>query len=275
MNQQAARRASVALMATLLLGAGARGQVNVTVDQAPVQFVGQGPVEQDGRVLVPLRGVLEKLGANVSYDAQNQTVRAVRDQTDILLTVGSGKASVSGREITLDAPTALTNGSVLVPLRFVSENLGAEVDWDAATRTVAIETPKSGSGNADAANAATLSGGAGTGMTSGTGQTSPPGPSAQPEANSAAPGTAMPQPEAPSAAAPTPATPAPAMPAPATPAPPVVVDTAPETTAGPDWGRWLPWILGALVLLGLAAYLMMRGRSGGQVIASKGNRTNP
>lgn len=245
MNLPSVRRASAALLTTLLWGAAAWGQVNVTVDQAPISFVGQGPVEQDGRVLVPLRGVFEKLGANVLYDAQNQTVRAVRDQTDITLTVGSRKALVSGREITLDAPTTLTNGSVLVPLRFVSENLGAEVDWSAATRTVAIDTAKSGSGNTGAAT------------TSGTEQTSPPGPSAQP----ALPGTTMPQQQAPSAAAPRPATPA----------SPAVVETA----TGTDWARWLPWILGALALLGLAAYLVMRGRGGGQVIASRDNRTNP
>lgn len=212
---------------------------------------------------VPLRGVFEKLGANVAYDGEKRTVRATRDQTDIVLTVGSGKALVSGREITLDAPTTLTNGSVLVPLRFVSENLGAEVDWDAASRTVAVQTAQSGGENPAAAAA-------GMGMTTPpeTTQASPPGPSAlqaQPsEPMTATPAAGTTQNAAPSAAAPEMSQAAPA-----------AVDTAPETaTAGFDWGRWLPWILGALALLGIAAYLMTRGR-GGQVIAAKDKRTNP
>lgn len=119
----------------------------VTVDQNPVQFNGQPPVEQGGRVLVPLRGVLEKLGAYVEYDARTQTVTALRGSTKISLPIGGQQAMIGSRSVNLDVPAQIVNGSTLVPLRFVAESLGAHVSFDAGRNLVAIET----SGNATSA----------------------------------------------------------------------------------------------------------------------------
>jgi hypothetical protein len=124
------RAASALLGLAGALAPGAWGQVQVTVDRTPVVFTGQPPVEQGGRVLVPLRAVLERLGAFVRYDAATSTVTAIREATNITLPVGSRHALVGDREVLLDVPAFIANGSVLVPLRFMSE----------ATRTVDIET---------------------------------------------------------------------------------------------------------------------------------------
>ncbi len=113
--------------------------VNVNGDQ--IAFLGQGPVENDGRVLVPLRGVLEKLGAYVSYDSARREVHAVRSETEIVLPIGGSTAQVNGSPVALDAPARLLNGSTMVPLRFVAEALGANVNYEPSTRTVAIRTP--------------------------------------------------------------------------------------------------------------------------------------
>ncbi|MGC4047883.1 MAG: stalk domain-containing protein [Armatimonas sp.] len=114
--------------------------INVTVDGDVIAFTGQAPVEQSGMVLVPLRGVFEKLGATVFYDAASQTIRAVRGATEISLRVGSTDASVNGRPQTLALPATTRQGATLVPLRFVSEALGARVSWRGASRTVVIQT---------------------------------------------------------------------------------------------------------------------------------------
>jgi hypothetical protein len=130
----------------------------VTVNGQPVAFPGQGPVENGGRVLVPLRGVLEKLGAYVTYDSSLQQVKAVRDEMHITLPIGSRTAQVGDRSVTLDTPARILNGSTMVPLRFVAESLGAHVDYEPATSTVAIHTragdrddrmrpPRAGDGN--------------------------------------------------------------------------------------------------------------------------------
>lgn len=137
------RKMAGTLAAGLLLAVPALAQsggsgIGVTVNRQPVSFTGQGPVSRGGRVLVPLRGVLEKLGAYVSYDSARREVRAVRNEAQIILPIGSRTAQVSGRAVALDTPAQILNGSTLVPLRFVAEALGAQVNYESATSTVAI-----------------------------------------------------------------------------------------------------------------------------------------
>lgn len=111
--------------------------LQVTVDQQPVMF-DQAPVMQEGRVLVPLRGVFESLGAEVTYLAPSHTIQATRGSTQVQLTLGSRQAAINGSPSMLDVPATTLGGRTMVPLRFVSEALGASVDWNAATQTVAI-----------------------------------------------------------------------------------------------------------------------------------------
>lgn len=119
----------------------------VVVNGNPVMFSGQGPIEHNGRVLVPLRGVLEQLGANVRYDSAAREVHAVKNERHIDLPIGSRMATVDGRSVTLDAPARIVNGSTMVPLRFVAESLGAQVNYNSATDTVAIDSGRGGSSN--------------------------------------------------------------------------------------------------------------------------------
>lgn len=128
-------------------------EVRVTVNQTPIAFQGQGPLQQNGRVLVPLRGVLERLGAYVQYDPQTKTVVALRGKTTITLPVGSRQALMGDRAVTLDTPAQISGGALLVPLRFVAEALGAQVAFDVPSRTVAIVT--TGPAPAGAARAVT------------------------------------------------------------------------------------------------------------------------
>ena len=115
-------------------------QIHVNVNGQPVVFENVGPQQINGRVLVPLRGVMEKLGAYVGYAAATRTVTATRGDIDLQLRIGDRTAQVNGKEIHLDVPATEYNGSTLVPLRFVGESLGAEVRWDATTQTVNIVT---------------------------------------------------------------------------------------------------------------------------------------
>lgn len=59
----------------------------------------------------------------------------------IKLTVGSKNATVNDKPITLDVPPIIQNGRTLVPLRFISESLGAKVDWDNKTSSITITMP--------------------------------------------------------------------------------------------------------------------------------------
>jgi hypothetical protein len=114
--------------------------ITVRVDGGLVAFPGVGPQKVNGRVLVPLRGVMEKLGAYVGYQPSTKTVTATKSGIDVTLRLGERAAVVNNRTVTLDVPAQEFRGSTMVPLRFVGEALGAEVRWNAETSTVDIST---------------------------------------------------------------------------------------------------------------------------------------
>jgi len=90
------------------------------------------------RTLVPLRAIFEALGATVDWDGATQTVTAKKDSDVIKLQIGSNEMTVNGKTVTLEVPAQLINGRTMVPVRAIAEAFGAEVYWDAATRTVKI-----------------------------------------------------------------------------------------------------------------------------------------
>jgi copper amine oxidase-like protein len=98
------------------------------------------PTSVQGRVLVPLRGVFEQLGATVDYDVRSQHIVAIRGAQTVELTIGSRQARVGGAPRLLDVPAFTINGRTMVPLRFISEALGANVQWIAASQTILIGT---------------------------------------------------------------------------------------------------------------------------------------
>lgn len=142
---------------TVLAAPAVAQDINVTVDGDIVPFGAQKPVQKFGNVLVPLRGVFEKLGATVAYDGGSKSILAVRGATTVQLRLGESQAQVNGASRSLAVPAQAVNGTTLVPLRFVSEALGAAVKWQAASRTVIINTTGEGE-TASAGNAANGSG---------------------------------------------------------------------------------------------------------------------
>ena len=89
-------------------------------------------------ILVPLRSLFEQLGASVSYDPTTKTVHLAKVGADIRLTVGKTTAIIDGEARPLDVPPQLYRGTVVVPIRVISETLGAYVDWDQRRRVVVV-----------------------------------------------------------------------------------------------------------------------------------------
>lgn len=100
------------------------------------------PALDQGRVMVPFRATFEAMGATVNWDSSSQTVTALKDGTEIKLTV-NGAAFKNGLYTPLDQPAEMVSNRVLVPLRFVSEALGYQVNWNSAAETVSITTANS------------------------------------------------------------------------------------------------------------------------------------
>lgn len=138
----------LALILTLSLSVStAFGYSSSSVSVSP----GNGVAEVDGtsvsldvpariinnRTMVPLRFIAENLGYEVSWDGPSKTVRIDGDP-EVTLKIGSSQAWLGNESHELDAPPLIEKGRTLVPLRFVGESLGAEVNWDAEKRIASI-----------------------------------------------------------------------------------------------------------------------------------------
>jgi len=93
---------------------------------------------ETGRAMVPLRFVSEQLGAKVDWLKETRQVRITYNETTILLTIGSNVVIVNGQPVEIDSPAEIVNGRTYVPLRFVSEALGATAAWDETTGKITI-----------------------------------------------------------------------------------------------------------------------------------------
>ncbi|MBI2874827.1 MAG: PD40 domain-containing protein [Firmicutes bacterium] len=121
------------------------------------------PMIRNGRTMVPFRFVGEALGATVGWQAAARKVIYVRGQTAVELWIGQQEALVNGIPYQLDVPPAIVKDRTVVPIRFISEALGAKVHWDPATRQVTVAAP------ADPAGDGSSGGTGGTGGSGGTG----------------------------------------------------------------------------------------------------------
>ncbi|MBE7681276.1 CotH kinase family protein [Paenibacillus sp. P13VS] len=112
--------------------------ITVTLDGQAISFPDQDPLEQSGRVMVPVNAILEALGAEVTWDKTAKTVTAVLNDQTLVLQIGSSTATVNGETLDIDAPAIILNSRTLVPVRFISEGLGLTVDWDQTAAQVSL-----------------------------------------------------------------------------------------------------------------------------------------
>lgn len=97
------------------------------------------PVIKDGRTFLPIRAVISEMGGNIEWDGSQRKVTTLFDGRKVELWIGSKKVRVNGTEKTTDAvPYISDTGRTMLPLRFVGESLGCDVNWDAATQSVTI-----------------------------------------------------------------------------------------------------------------------------------------
>lgn len=130
---------SVIALSCMVMSASAEEVINITID-GTLQNYDVMPVIESGRTLVPMRGIFEALGAVVGWDETTKSVIGVKDDTAVVLQIDNASAWINGKKVTLDVPAKLINSRTMVPARFVAEALGCSVDWDEASRTVAVTT---------------------------------------------------------------------------------------------------------------------------------------
>lgn len=124
-------------------------QIILTIGEKTAQAFGEtktndvAPKIVNDRTMLPARFVAESLGAKVDWDEEKQLVTIVgvnekNEEVTILITIDSDIALVNGKEVKLDSPAFIENDRTYTPLRFISEKLGANVDWNEEQQKVTI-----------------------------------------------------------------------------------------------------------------------------------------
>ena len=98
------------------------------------------PVIENGSMLVPMRFLFEQMGADVEWNQETQTATATLDNKAVTFSIDNVNARINNKSAKMDVPARLVNGKTMVPLRFLSENMGYDVDWDADSRTAIVNS---------------------------------------------------------------------------------------------------------------------------------------
>jgi hypothetical protein len=116
-------------------------EIKVYVNGNKMNFPDQKPmINNDNRTLVPVRFISENLGAEVRWNNQIRTVIISYEESIIRLPIGKNHASIGVREVVLDTKADIVNERTMVPLRFISECLGTEVQWNGDKKEIYIST---------------------------------------------------------------------------------------------------------------------------------------
>lgn len=91
---------------------------------------------ENGRTMVPLRFISEALGEKIDWKADTKTV--IVGDNKASLVIGEKEINANGKKIAIDSPAVIKDSRTFIPLRAISEILGAKVDWDSSTRSVKI-----------------------------------------------------------------------------------------------------------------------------------------
>jgi hypothetical protein len=119
--------------------------IRVMIDGRQLVF-DVNPQIVNGRTLVPMRNIFEALGLTVNWDAATRTAQGTSADSSISFLIGSSKALVNNQEKSLDVPASIIDGRTMIPLRFLSENMGYNVEWVESSRLILISSgaPRAG-----------------------------------------------------------------------------------------------------------------------------------
>ena len=97
------------------------------------------PTTENNRTLVPVRAIFEAMGMNVAWDNSTSTVTATGNGNSITMKINQTTAKVNGKLFSMDVPARMIGERTLVPVRFIAESLGADVDWNEEDKIVYIK----------------------------------------------------------------------------------------------------------------------------------------
>ncbi len=125
-------------MIALILGSSKMNVDGTTLDIDPGKDT-QPLISAKGRTLIPIRSIIEKLGGTLEwFGSENKVVIRLNDKVMELI-IGQARTLVNGNPVISDEAPQIVNGRTMLPLRFVGENLGLKVAWNATTKTITVQ----------------------------------------------------------------------------------------------------------------------------------------
>lgn len=121
------------------------GSPRMTINGAEQEIdPGQGtaPVIIEGRTLVPIRAIIEAMNGTVDWDGASSKVTIHCNNQVVELWIGSLQTRVNGQDGATDVAPRIINGRTMLPVRFISENIGLDVSWDDAAQQVTIQNER-------------------------------------------------------------------------------------------------------------------------------------
>lgn len=94
-------------------------------------------------IMIPIRVVAENLKFNVNWDQKTQNVNIQQGSKTITLTVGKQEAYVGNSAVFLNIAPQIIKNTVVVPIRFVSEEMGLRVGWNNKEKIVTLASTTS------------------------------------------------------------------------------------------------------------------------------------
>lgn len=115
--------------------------IRVFIDGKQINFDVK-PQIIDGRTLVPMRKIFEATGLTVNWDSENKKATGTDNNNSIIFTMGEKQAVVNNLQKNLDVAPSIINGRTMIPLRFLSENLGYNVVWNGNSNLILLSKSK-------------------------------------------------------------------------------------------------------------------------------------
>ncbi|RIE17337.1 copper amine oxidase N-terminal domain-containing protein [Candidatus Cryosericum septentrionale] len=117
------------------------GSRTMYVDGSPVALEA-APIILNSRTLLPIRAIVEATGGTIAWEASTRKVTIVRKDKTLELWIGKNVATLNGKSVNIDTDSRVVpiirSGRTLLPLRFVTEALALDVQWNATTQAITI-----------------------------------------------------------------------------------------------------------------------------------------
>ncbi len=108
-------------------------------EEKTVKTIDVAPFIVDGTTMIPLRGLFEEMGAEVSWNGDEEKITVTSGETEMIFRIENTRVFVNEVRYGVIVAPRISDSRTFIPLRFVSENLGYKVSWDGETQTITIE----------------------------------------------------------------------------------------------------------------------------------------